>query len=271
MAYMDKIREAYLYIHGQYAIKPDFGIILGTGLGALVNDLSIECKIPYSSIPHFPVSTVESHSGELIFGKLAGKNVVVMHGRFHYYEGYNMRQVTFPVRVMKMLGIERLFVSNAAGGLNPTYRKSELMLINDHINLQPENPLTGPNLDQMGDRFPDMSEPYSREMIHLAHGVANDMGISLQEGVYVSVSGPNLETKAEYRFLRTIGADAVGMSTVPEVIVARHMNIPTFAVSVITDLCYGEIKPVSLAEVIEAASKAEPHMTKLIAKMIEKL
>lgn len=268
---MDKIREAYLYLHDIQSIKPDFGIILGTGLGALVKDLDITSRVSYKDIPHFPISTVESHSGELIFGQLGGKNVVVMHGRFHYYEGYDMKQVTFPVRVMKMLGIERLFVSNAAGGLNPTYNKSDLMVINDHINLQPENPLTGPNLDQMGDRFPDMSEPYSREMIHLAHGIAQEMGIELQEGTYVSVSGPNLETKAEYRFLRTIGADAVGMSTVPEVIVARHMKLPVFAVSVITDLCYGEIESVSIAEVIEAAVKAEPHMTKLIAKMVAKL
>lgn len=268
---MQKIKEAVAYIQGQHATQVQFGVILGTGLGALVNDIEIETSISYEDIPHFPVSTVESHSGKLIFGKLGGKSVVVMQGRFHYYEGYSMKEVTFPVRVLKLLGVEKLFISNAAGGLNPKYEKSDLVIVNDHINLQYENPLTGPNLDEMGSRFPDMSEPYSRSMIALAHQVADKEGITLKEGVYVSVPGPNLETKAEYKYLSIIGADCVGMSTVPEVIVAAQMQLPVFTVSVITDLCYGELEPVDIEHIIAAAMKAEPNMTKLIAKMIEAL
>jgi len=266
-----QITEATQFIQKQYAEQPQFGIILGTGLGALVNDLEIAHSISYEDIPHFPVSTVETHSGKLIFGKLGGKNVVVMQGRFHYYEGYDMKQVTFPVRVLKLLGIEKLFISNAAGGINTTYQKSDLVVIEDHINLHYENPLTGKNLDQMGSRFPDMSEPYSHELIQLAQEVAQSEEISIKKGVYVSVPGPNLETKAEYKYLGIIGADCVGMSTVPEVIAACHMELPVFAVSVITDICYGDIKKVDIQEIIASAMKAEPHMTRLIAKMIEKL
>ncbi len=271
MNLMDQITEAYEYLSQAYHKKPQYGIILGTGLGALIKDIEVEKQVSYTDIPHFPVSTVETHAGSLIFGKLGGKDVVVMQGRFHYYEGYNMQQVTFPVRVMKLLGIEKLFVSNAAGGINPTFEKSDLMVIEDHINLQPENPLTGPNLDKFGPRFPDMSEPYNRSLIQLAFDIAAQEDLGLKKGVYVSVSGPNLETKAEYRFLRTIGADAVGMSTVPEVIVARHAGLPVFALSVITDLCYGELEEVSIESVIAAAAKAEPNMTRLIRKMIEAL
>ena len=266
-----QIQEATTFIQGQYAQAPQFGIILGTGLGALVNDIEVAHTISYEDIPHFPVSTVETHSGKLIFGKLGGKEVVVMQGRFHYYEGYDMKQVTFPVRVMKLLGIEKLFISNAAGGMNPDYNRSDLIAISDHINLHYENPLTGKNLDEMGPRFPDMSEPYSRELQALGKEVAQSEGITLKSGVYVSVPGPNLETPAEYKYLATIGADCVGMSTVPEVIVARHMNLPVFALSVITDICYGEIQPINIEEIINAAMTAEPHMTKLIAKMIERL
>lgn len=268
---MQQINEAVAYIKEQHSAPVQFGVILGTGLGALVKDITIVQSISYEDIPHFPVSTVESHSGQLIFGKLGGKDVVVMQGRFHYYEGYSMKEVTFPVRVLKLLGIEKLFISNAAGGLNKAYGKSDLVAVNDHINLQYENPLTGKNLDELGPRFPDMSQPYDRSMIALAHQVAEQEGIDLKEGVYVSVPGPNLETKAEYNYLQVIGADCVGMSTVPEVIVACHMSLPVFTVSVITDICYGELEPVSIESVIAAAMKAEPNMTKLIAKMIEAL
>jgi purine-nucleoside phosphorylase len=266
---LEKIKEAAAFIQQKAGTNPQYGIILGTGLGGLIQEIEISDVIDYQDIPHFPVSTVESHSGKLIFGMLAGKNVVAMQGRFHYYEGYSMQQVTFPVRVMKLLGVQKLFVSNAAGGLNPTYEISDLMILNDHINLLPENPLTGKNLDEMGVRFPDMLEAYDREMIKQGLIIASENQIRVHQGVYVSVSGPNLETPAEYKFLRIIGADAVGMSTVPEVIVARQMNMPVFAISVITDLCFeGRLKYVTLEEVIAAAQKAEPSLTKLMKELI---
>lgn len=269
MDYLNQIKEASTFIRSKVDFEPDYGIILGTGLGALVNDVRIEDSINYEDIPHFPVSTVESHTGTLIFGLLGDKKVVVMKGRFHFYEGYTMKEVTFPVRVMKMLGIRKLIISNAAGALNPDYRKSDLMVINDHINLQTDNPLVGRNLDSMGVRFPDMSEPYEQKMIDLAMKIGKQENIPLQQGVYVGVNGPNLETRAEYKMLRMIGADAVGMSTVPENIVARQMDIPVFAVSVLTDLCFpGHIKKISVEEVIEAAMKAEPDLTKLIQQVI---
>lgn len=248
---------------------PEFGIILGTGLGALVNEIDVQHSLSYADIPHFPVSTVESHSGRLILGMLAGRRVIVMQGRFHYYEGYTMEQVVFPVRVMKLLGVQKLFVSNAAGGLNPAFNKSELMVITDHINLQPNNPLIGKNLDELGPRFPDMSDVYDEHMVRQAMVIAEDAGIELREGVYVSVPGPMLETPAEYRYLSVIGADAVGMSTVPEVIAARHMGLPVFAVSVITDMCTPDrLKKVKLADILEAAAIAEPRMTMLIRELI---
>jgi len=248
---------------------PEFGIILGTGLGALVNELDITHSLPYAEIPNFPVSTVESHSGKLIFGHLAERRVVVMQGRFHYYEGYSMEQVVFPVRVMKLLGVKKLFVSNAAGGLNPSFNTSELMVITDHINLQPSNPLIGRNIDELGPRFPDMSDVYDEQMVRQAMVIAEDAGFTVQEGVYVSVPGPMLETPAEYRYLSIIGADAVGMSTVPEVIAARHMGMPVFAVSVITDMCTPDrLKKVVLADILEAASIAEPRMTLLIRELV---
>ncbi|NJL12006.1 MAG: purine-nucleoside phosphorylase [Microscillaceae bacterium] len=265
------IQEATQFIQAQVAQKPQVGIILGTGLGGLIQEIDIAHTIEYDDIPHFPISTVESHHGRLIFGTLAGKPVVCMQGRFHFYEGYTMAQVTFPVRVMKQLGIEKLFVSNAAGGLNPAYQISELMILQDHINLLPANPLTGPNLDEMGVRFPDMLGAYDAEMITMALEIAAEHQIKAHQGVYVSVPGPNLETPAEYRFLRIIGADAVGMSTVPEVIVARQMGLPVFAISVITDLCFPEaLKHVTVEEVIAAAQKAEPSLTRLMRELIAK-
>ena len=252
--------------------RPEIGIILGTGLGALVDEIQIEHQFPYSLIPHFPISTLEFHSGKLIFGTLAGKKVVAMQGRLHYYEGYDMKQITFPLRVMKMLGIERLFVSNASGSLNPDFKKGDLMVIADHINKQPDNPLRGRNIDALGPRFPDMSEPYDPEMRKMALSIAKDQGINCHEGVYVSVAGPNLETKAEYRYLRIIGGDAVGMSTVPEVIVANHMAIPVFAISVLTDEGFPDtLKPVSLEEIIQTAKNAEPKMTTILKEMIQRL
>lgn len=267
---MNEIREAVNYIKNITSFQPQFGIILGTGLGALAKEVQTQAIIEYADIPHFPVSTVETHKGRLIFGYLGGKKVVVMQGRFHYYEGYSMKEVTFPVRVMKLLGIQKLFVSNAAGGLDPDYKLSDLMVINDHINLFYENPLTGKNLDEFGFRFPDMSEPYDQTLIKQAHEIAQKEGFKLREGVYVGVPGPNLETKAEYRFLRVIGADAVGMSTVPEVIVAKHSNLPVFAVSVITDLCSpGKVEKVTLESVVASAMKAEPLLTKLFSELIK--
>lgn len=248
---------------------PDTGVVLGTGLGGLLDDIDIRFTVPYEKIPHFPVSTVESHSGKLVFGELNGRKMVVMQGRFHYYEGYNMQQVTFPIRVMKLLGIKRLFISNAAGGLNPEFAISDVMIINDHINLQPENPLTGPNEEKFGVRFPDMSDPYDRSMIDKGLEIAAKYSIKVHEGVYVAVPGPNLETRAEYKYLRTIGADAVGMSTVPENIVARHMGLPVFALSVITDMCTPEkVRKITVEEVIEAAMAAEPGMKKIMEELI---
>ncbi len=266
---LKKLQEAVDYIQSKTDAKPQFGVILGTGLGGLVHDIEHPYGIDYDDIPHFPVSTVESHHGRLIFGEISGKSVVTMQGRFHYYEGYNMQEVTFPVRVMKMLGIKMLFISNAAGALNPEYKISDLMILNDHINLLPENPLTGKNIDELGVRFPDMSEPYELSIIEKAMSIAKTNNISSHQGVYASVSGPNLETRAEYKYLRIIGADAVGMSTVPENIVARQMDLSCFAISVITDLCYpGHIKKVNVAEIIAAAMKAEPGMTKIIKALI---
>jgi len=268
---MINITKAIDFIESQTGkYQPEWGIILGTGLGRLVNEIEIDHTLEYADIPDFPVSTVESHKGRLIFGRLAGQKVVAMQGRFHYYEGYTMQQITFPVRVMKALGIQRLVVSNASGGVNPNFEVGDLMIINDHINLLP-NPLIGPNIDSMGPRFPDMSQPYDSRMIAAAVDIANRLGIRYQLGCYVALSGPTLETPAEYRYIRTIGGDAVGMSTVPEVIVAKHMSIPCFAVSIITDLgVEGKIKEVSINDVIEAANKAEPKMTALIKELISK-
>ncbi|WP_291400029.1 purine-nucleoside phosphorylase [Daejeonella sp.] len=249
--------------------EPEIGIILGTGLGGLVEDIEIHHQLMYSNIPNFPISTLEFHSGKLIFGILGGKKVVAMQGRLHYYEGYDMKQITFPVRVMKLLGIIKLFVSNASGALNPAFKKGDLMIIEDHINMQTDNPLRGRNDDDLGPRFPDMSEPYNKELIVRALDIAKKNNITCHTGVYVSVNGPNLETRAEYRFLRNIGADAVGMSTVPEVIVANHMSLPVFAISVLTDEGFPEtLTVVSLDEIIKTAQEAEPKMTKILKDLI---
>ncbi len=250
--------------------KPEIGIILGTGLGGLVEDITIEYTLMYSTIPDFSVSTLGFHSGELIFGTLNGKRIVAMKGRLHYYEGYDMKQITFPVRVMKMLGISQLVVSNASGALNPAYRKGDLMIIEDHINMQPDNPLRGLNAtDNLGPRFPDMSQPYDPDMINLGMNIAKNNNITCHKGVYVAVSGPNLETKAEYRFLRIIGADAVGMSTVSEVIVANYLGLPVFAIAVITDECFPDsLKIVSIEEIIKVAMEAEPRVTLLLKELI---
>jgi purine-nucleoside phosphorylase len=265
------IAKTVSFIKSKTDFTPEFGIILGTGLGGLAKEIKAETVLNYEEIPDFPVSTVESHHGKLIFGLLDGKKVVAMQGRFHFYEGYSMEMVTFPVRVMKMLGIKTLFISNAAGGLNPSFETGDVMIINDHINLLP-NPLVGKNLNELGPRFPDMSEPYDTKIIQLAKQLAAKLNIKIQEGSYVAVTGPSLETPAEYRFLRTIGADAVGMSTIPEVIVARHMDIPVFAVSIITDLGVpGKIKKVSLEEILAIAEKAEPKMTRLLKELITSL
>lgn len=248
------------------------GIILGTGLGGLVKEIEIEHEIDYSDLPHFPLSTVESHDGKLIFGKVGDKNVVAMQGRFHYYEGYSMKQITYPVRVMKSLGVGTLLVSNACGGMNPLYRKGDVMLMIDHINLLGDNPLIGPNEDELGPRFPDMSEPYDLELIELAEKVALENQIKLQKGVYVAVAGPNLETKAEYRFLRGTGADVVGMSTIPENIVANHMGMKVLGISIITDECFPEsLQPVNVEEIISTAMSAEPKMTLIMKEVIKRI
>jgi purine-nucleoside phosphorylase len=269
---LNQFNESVDFIKSKIKGEPTIGIILGTGLGALVNEIEVSLEIPYNEIPNFPVSTVESHSGKLIFGQLGGKFVVAMQGRFHYYEGYDFQKVTFPVRVMKLLGIQKLFVSNASGGVNPDFVVGEIMILNDHINFFPGNPLIGKNIDELGPRFPDMSEPYCPEMIKIAKEIAKENDIRIAEGTYLGLTGPTLETPAEYRFVRTIGADAVGMSTVPEVIVARHMEIPVFAISIITDLGVpGKIKKVSLAEVIEVASRQEPKMTLILKELIARV
>lgn len=272
LSYSKQIEFAFDYIQKLHPKSLEVGIILGTGLGQLINNIEIENEIPYEDIPYFPVSTVESHSGTLIFGKLGGKNVVAMKGRFHYYEGYSMKEVTFPVRVMKLLGVKNLMVSNAAGGLNPDHKIGELMVINDHIDLFPENPLRGKNLDEFGLRFPDMSEPYALDFIEMAMQIAKENGLRVHQGVYTALQGPNLETRAEYKYLRTIGADAVGMSTIPEVIVARHMDMKVFAISAITDLCSpGNVKKISIAEVLAAAALAEPGMGVIIQELVRRI
>ncbi|HEX2982032.1 MAG TPA: purine-nucleoside phosphorylase [Ignavibacteriales bacterium] len=269
---LESIQETLGVIRAK--VKGDFqtGIILGTGLGGLVKDIKIEHEFDYGDLPHFPLSTVESHRGKLIFGELAGKKVVVMQGRFHYYEGYTMQQIVYPVRVMKFLGVKNLLVSNACGGMNPNYRRGDVMIMADHINLLGDNPLIGRNEDELGPRFPDMSEPYNLELIKLAEEAALENKIKVQKGVYVAVPGPNLETKAEYRFLRATGADVVGMSTIPECIAANHMGMKVLGISVITDECFPDsLKAVSLNEILEAAALAEPKLTTITKEVIKKL
>lgn len=268
---MDRLNEAAYFIRQRTKFEPDFGIILGTGLGNLVSHIKVEAEINYSLIPHFQVSTVESHSGKLIFGTIGSKKVVAMQGRFHYYEGYTMEEVVFPVRTMKVLGIKKLFISNAAGSINANINKGDLMIIRDHINLQPSNPLIGPNDYDLGPRFPDLYRSYDADLITKAMSIAMANNIICHSGVYVSVPGPNLETPAEYKYLHIIGGDAVGMSTVPEVLAAVHMGLPVFAISVITDKGYPAeaIEPVTIEEVIAVAKAAEPKLTLILQQLIE--
>ncbi|MBQ4621933.1 MAG: purine-nucleoside phosphorylase [Bacteroidaceae bacterium] len=266
---LEQIQETASYIRARMHTAPETAVILGSGLGNLVNELTDTYEIAYKDIPHFPVSTVEGHSGRLIFGKLGRKDIMAMQGRFHYYEGYSMKEVTFPVRVMRELGIQTLFVSNAAGGTNPTFEIGDLMIITDHINFFPEHPLRGKNISY-GPRFPDMSEAYDRTLIARAKEIANQKGITLREGIYIGTQGPTYETPAEYRMFARWGADAVGMSTVPEVIVANHCGIRVFGMSVITDLgVEGKIVEVSHEEVQRAADAAQPRMTAIMREMIQ--
>ncbi len=269
---MEQLNEAKDYLKSKGISEADVGIVLGTGLHHLVNHIEVIHTIPYSDIPNFPVSTVEFHKGNLIYGNIADKKVLVMQGRFHAYEGYSMQQGVFPIRVMKLLGIKYLLLSNAAGGINLNFRKGDLVLIDDHINLQNGNPLTGKNLDELGSRFPDMSDPYSTVLSQALLQKAAAINIALHKGVYAAVNGPNLETKAEYRYLKVIGADLVGMSTVPEVIAANHMQLPCAAVSVVTDECDPDhLKPVNIAEIIAVAGKADEKLSLLFYETIKAL
>jgi purine-nucleoside phosphorylase len=271
-AFRAKRAEALTFIQTKTTIQPEYVIILGTGLGRLAEQINVQTSISYSDIPHFPVSTVESHAGRLLFGKLGGKNVVAMQGRFHFYEGYSMQQIVFPLRVLQANGAHTLMVSNACGGMNPSFRRGDIMCITDHINLIGDNPLIGANDNELGPRFPDMSAPYTRKLVDLAERVALDLGIKMHQGVYVAVSGPNLETRAEYRFLRQIGGDVVGMSTVPEVIAAVHMGMKTLGISVITDECFPDaLEPVEMKHILEAADLAEPKMTQVMIGTLERL
>jgi purine-nucleoside phosphorylase len=269
---LNKIQETLEVIRNYTTEIYPVGIILGTGLGGLVAEIEIEHEIDYTELPHFSLSTVESHKGKLIFGCIGNEKVVAMQGRFHFYEGYTMQQIAYPVRVMKFLGVKYLLVSNACGGMNPDYKKGDLMIMQDHINLLGDNPLIGKNEDELGPRFPDMSEPYSEELIALAEEAARENNIPVQKGVYVAVPGPNLETRAEYRFLRRIGADVVGMSTIPENIVANHMGMKVLGMSIITDECIPEtLRPVNVDEIITTAMAAEPKMTIIMREVIKKL
>src|SRR5262245_19011124 len=268
----DQIQQAAAAVRAEWERTPRVGIILGTGLGALAGDITLDVSLPYEDVPHFPRSTVESHAGRLVCGTLGGKAVIAMEGRFHIYEGYTLQQVTFPVRVMKALGCDTLIVSNACGGMNTQYAKGDIMVIEDHINLLGDNPLIGPNDDRLGDRFPDMSCPYDRELLTLARQVAMGERIRLQQGVYVAVSGPNLETRAEYRFLKMIGADVVGMSTVPEVIVAVHAKMRVLGFSAVTDMCLPDaLEPVRLEDILATAADCEKKLRVLVRKVVERM
>lgn len=270
--YKQQITETAAWLSQRGITKPKVGIVLGTGLGELVKMIAAEHTIAYSEIPNFPLSTVEFHKGNLVYGKIGNTQVLAMQGRFHYYEGYTMQQITFPIRVMKALGVQYLLVSNAAGGINLGFKKGDLVLIDDHINLQPESPLRGLNDSSFGDRFPDMSSPYSVSLSSKIKEQAKALDIPLKQGVYAAVMGPNLETKAEYRYLKIIGADLVGMSTVPEVIVANQAGIPCAAVSVVTDECDPDnLHPVSLKEIIAVAAMADAKLSRLFAKVVESL
>jgi purine-nucleoside phosphorylase len=271
-ALFDRIEAAAQVVRTRTTLRPEVGIILGTGLGGLAEEIAVEATIPYQEIPGFPLSTVESHAGRLLLGRLANRPVVAMQGRFHRYEGYSLGEVTFPVRVMRALGAEVLIVSNACGGMNPLWSPADLVLLSDHLNLLGDNPLVGPNDERLGPRFPDMSSPYDPELRALARAAALELGITLREGVYVAVPGPNLETRAEYRMLRGMGADVVGMSTVPEVIVAGHAGMRTVGISIITDQCLPDaLEPADIGRIIATAGRAEPALTRLITRVVERL
>jgi len=266
------LQEAVAAVRAHSELEPSVAIILGTGLGGLAREIDVAASIPYPDLPHFPVPTVETHSGRLLLGTLGGQTVVAMEGRLHRYEGYTMQEITFPVRVMRLLGAETLVVSNACGGMNPLWSPGDLMVLDDHINLLGDNPLVGPNLDQLGPRFPDMSEPYDRDLQALAETVALERGLALRRGVFVAVTGPNLETRAEYRMLRSLGADVVGMSTVPEVIVARHMGMRVLGLSIITDMGLPDaLRPVDVPEIIRVAGEAEPKLTAVIKGVLARM
>jgi purine-nucleoside phosphorylase len=272
MSIIDQLKETCDIIRRYYPYPLQVGIVLGSGLGNFKSKMTIECEIPYSDIPNFPVSTVEGHSGNLIFGEMAGKKIVCMAGRFHFYEGYGPAEVAYPIRVLKLLGVKTLLLSNAAGGMNVEFKVGDLMCITDHISLFAHNPLIGPNIAELGPRFPDMSEPYSNRLINKACQIADSMGFNLHKGVYAGVTGPTFETHAEYRMLHKLGADAVGMSTVQEVIVANHMSLPVFALSVITDLGIREDNnKITHQEVLEAAAASEPKMTAIFKGLIESI
>jgi purine-nucleoside phosphorylase len=263
--------EAVEMIRQQWSGTPKAGMILGTGLGGLTAQVEVDCRIPYGDIPHFPVSTAPSHAGQLVCGTLHGVKVVVMEGRFHYYEGYSLQQVTFPIRVMRALGADTLVVTSAVGGMNPLYQLADIIILEDHINLLPDNPLRGVNDDELGERFPDMSEPYSRDLVELARQTALDLSISAHKGVLVVVAGPNLETRAEYRMLRQMGADIVGMSTVPEIIVAKHAGMKTVAFSIVTDMCLPDaIEPADLNKIIAVAADGGAKLERVLAEFLRR-
>jgi purine-nucleoside phosphorylase len=268
----EAVARAAEVIRGRSKLRPEVAIVLGTGLGALASEIEVDAAIPYGEIPGFPLSTVESHTGRLLLGRLAGRTVVAMQGRFHRYEGYDLRQVTFAVRVLHALGAGTLVVSNACGGMHPLWAPGDLVLLSDHINLLGDNPLVGVNDDRLGPRFPDMSAPYDPALRALARAAALELGIVLHEGVYVAVPGPNLETRAEYRMLRAMGADVVGMSTVPEVIVAVHEGMRVIGISIITDQCLPDaLEPADIGRIIETATRAEPQLTRLVTTVVERL
>jgi purine-nucleoside phosphorylase len=267
-----QIDEAVASLRGRTPLVPEVAVILGTGLGTLAEGLTVEARVPYKEIPHFAVSTVESHKGELVFGKLGGRPAVVMSGRVHFYEGYTMRQVSFPVRVMQALGAKTLIVSNACGGMNPLFAAGDIMLVTDHINLMGDNPLIGPNDETLGPRFPDMSQPYDRALLKLAEDVALEEKLKVQKGVFVAVAGPNLETAAEYRFLRGIGADVVGMSLIPENLVAVHGGMRVLAFAVVTDLCLADaLEPVDIPKILAVAAQAAPRLDRLVTRVVARL
>ena len=268
----DRVQAAAEAVRRRSATRPDVALILGTGLGGLAREIAVEAEVPYAELPDFPLSTVESHAGRLLLGELGGRRVVAMQGRFHRYEGYDLRQVTFPVRVLHALGAGTLIVSNACGGMNPLWAPGDLVLLSDHINLLGDNPLIGANDERLGPRFPDMSAPYDAALRARARATALELGIPLREGVYVAVTGPNLETRAEYRMLRTAGADVVGMSTVPEVIVANHEGMRVLGLSIVTDQCLPDaLEPAEIGRIIATAAEAEPRLTRLVTSVVERL